>query len=84
MTSFSAAIPAAIFVPGWNIPGRQQDDYSLTHHFWSANDLKIALRVEAAKGMTGHIWTPAFLTRQESSALIRRFWGTPSPWIRKF
>jgi len=31
-----------------------------------------------------HGLTPAFSTRQESSAFIRRFWGTPSPWTRKY
>jgi hypothetical protein len=54
---------------------------------WLAHDAVTWLRVEIEKEAWAayrHGLTPAFSTRQESSALIRRFWGTPSPWTRKY
>src|SRR5450631_979680 len=78
--------PAVFFLPT-SVPGNSNHVHPSAHHLWLANDTATLLRVETAKEperVHRHGLTPAFSTRQESSALIRRFWGTPSPWTREY
>ena len=73
----------ATSLPCWNIPAQQQYLYSLTHHFWFANDTKTSLRVEVAKGLYGHIWTPRILDAAGVISPHQAVLGNPFPLDKK-